>query len=58
MKKSFPELPLAASPASDPLAEAARALLAAIEAEPVPQRLTDLARSLKDALDRQAGGRG
>jgi hypothetical protein len=58
MKKSFPDMPPAPRPAADPLADAAHALLAAIEAEPVPQHLTDLARSLKNALDRQAGGKG
>jgi hypothetical protein len=58
MSTSRTDMPCPNEPATDPLADAARALLRAIEAEPVPEHLTDLARSLKEALDRQAGGKG
>lgn len=42
-------------PANDPLAAAARALLAALKAEPVPLHLSALAKALEEALKTPGG---
>lgn len=42
-------------PANDPLTAAARALLAALKAEPVPLHLSALAKALEEALKTPGG---
>lgn len=61
MTKTSLDRPTGTDASADPLTDAARALLAAIEAEPVPQHLVDLVLSLKAALDghkTSVGGKG